>query len=61
VSTCARGQVAGADTAAALAVPGVLAVLTHDNVLGLRADGDIPPAHEGARADLLPRHAPTEQ
>ncbi|WP_113699920.1 xanthine dehydrogenase family protein molybdopterin-binding subunit [Nonomuraea lactucae] len=52
-ATCARGRLDRAETDAALAVPGVLDVLTHENVLRLHADGEISPAHMGALPDLL--------
>jgi len=39
-ATIARGEVAAVDTAAALAMPGVLGVLTHENAPRLRPAGD---------------------
>ncbi|BBG03874.1 MULTISPECIES: xanthine dehydrogenase family protein molybdopterin-binding subunit [Pseudonocardia] len=52
-STVAAGTLRSVDVEAALAVPGVVAVLTHDNVVRLDPAGPISPAHGAAVPDLL--------
>ena len=52
VSTIAKGSVTSVDDRAAVAQPGVLAVLTADNAEALRLDAEVPPAMAVAIPDL---------